>query len=168
MSSEDRPESGKKEYHPFYPTHVLDETLLFYLVVTVLVVLAILKPFGLHEEADPLSTPTGIKPEWYFLSMYQLLKYVPKVVGILGMGAAGAAIVFWPFIDTFLENRFGLRRLWRPVGVAAILVVGLLGLLGHVSETTVHVLGQRYHFDLKGVPHKLGPGEQAPGGEEAH
>ena len=149
----------ERDSHPFYPTHVIDEVLLFYLVITMLVTLAILKPFGLHGQADPLSTPAGIKPEWYFLPMYQLLKYVPEVLGVLGMGAFAAGLVLWPFIDRFLEERFGLRRLWKYVGVLGILATVTLGVLGHVSHRNVHVFGQTYHFDLKGVPHKVAPGE---------
>ena len=44
--------------------------------------LALLAPPHLGEMADPLVTPLGIKPEWYFLPAYQLLKYVPEVVGV--------------------------------------------------------------------------------------
>ena len=37
-------------------------------------------------EADPLTTPEHIKPEWYFLFAYAILRAVPnKLGGVLGL-----------------------------------------------------------------------------------
>ena len=60
---------------PFFPVHVTKEAIVAVLLLAVLVTLAVLRPWGIGEPADPLSTPTHIKPEWYFLPSYQLLKY---------------------------------------------------------------------------------------------
>ena len=46
-------------------------------------VLGLLLPVGIGEPADPLNTPAHVKPEWYFLALYQLLKYIPKVAGVV-------------------------------------------------------------------------------------
>lgn len=152
-----------EEGHPFYPTHVLDEIIIFYALLGLLVTLAVLFPFGLHEKADPMTTPVGIKPEWYFLPMYQALKYVPKIVGILGMGLAALVMVIWPFIDALLTPRLGLR-FHRILGGVTLVVVLTLGLLGYLSERTATIFGVRYHFDLKGVPHRV-EGELVSGEE---
>ena len=53
------------------------------LVIGGVLFLANLIPAPMGAPADPLKTPAGIKPEWYFLSVYQILKYVPKTVGII-------------------------------------------------------------------------------------
>ena len=68
---------------PFYPDHVRTE---FYVVLGILVVviitgiLGMLFPLGLQAPADPLDTPLHVKPEWYFLALYQILKYVPPSI----------------------------------------------------------------------------------------
>ncbi len=140
--------------HPFWPTHVLDQAIVFYVLVGVVITLAIVVPFQLHGPADPLHTPEGIKPEWYFLASYQAIKYVPKTVGIAAFALAGLAFIVWPFIDQLIERRFGPRA-YRKIGATALAIVLLLGMLGWVSERTFTVMGQSYHIDLLGVPHKI-------------
>jgi ubiquinol-cytochrome c reductase cytochrome b subunit len=49
-------------------------------VMGLVVVLCGLYVKGLEPPADPFTTPEHIKPEWYFLAVYQLLKIVPKEV----------------------------------------------------------------------------------------
>jgi quinol-cytochrome oxidoreductase complex cytochrome b subunit len=68
---------------PFFPDHFVKEMSVMALVVGLVLFLATLMPMPMGEPADPLKTPAGIKPEWYFLSVYQILKYVPKNVGIV-------------------------------------------------------------------------------------
>lgn len=148
---EEQPEEG----HPFWPTHVLDEAMIFYLLLGLLLTLAILFPFGLHEKADPLVTPEGIKPEWYFLPLYQGLKYVPKVVGIVGVGIFGAMMFLWPLVDQWLYRRLGHRKVSGVVGVLVLVMFLALMGLGFLSERTVTVGGRKYHFDLKSIPHRV-------------
>jgi len=147
--------------HPFWPSHVLNQTIIFYLVGGVLITLAILIPFHLHEKADPMVTPDGIKPEWYFLGCYQLLKYVPnfwviqgKTLGVMMCALAAAATVFWPFLDALLEPRFG-ERFFRKIGTIALVVFLGLTLIGVVSERFITFRGQQYEIDLKGIPHRV-------------
>ena len=57
---------------PFFPDHVLTEfrVVLGILALVVLIGLAgMLKPVGIGDPADPLNTPTHVKPEWYFLGL---------------------------------------------------------------------------------------------------
>ena len=73
---------------PFFPDHVKTE---FYVVlgimalVLVIAIAGLIKPVGIGEPADPLNTPLHVKPEWYFLALYQILKKIPPMVlGIEG------------------------------------------------------------------------------------
>ena len=59
---------------PFFPNHITKEVIVAYLTFGVILVLIALLPPHLHPKADPMTTPQHIKPEWYFLSAYQLLK----------------------------------------------------------------------------------------------
>jgi len=155
---EKTPLNGEEEHeegHPFWPTHVLDEAMIFYLLLGLLLTLAILVPFGLHEKADPLNTPEGIKPEWYFLPLYQGLKYVPKVVGIVGVGFFAAMMFLWPFVDQWLYRRLGHRQVSTVVGALVLVAFLTLMGLGFLAERTLTIGGAKYHFDLKSIPHRV-------------
>jgi len=91
--------------HPFWPTHVLDQVIIVYLLSGLLLSLAIVLPFGLHGEADPLLTPDAIKPAWYFLAVYQLLKYVPHTIGLGIVGTFFVVMLGWPLVCGVIERR---------------------------------------------------------------
>jgi len=153
-SCEVRAEGGE----PFFPHHVLKDLTTIYLVMGVLTSLAILYPAHLGVPADPLSTPAGIKPEWYFLPAYQLLKYVPEAIGVLVPPLLFGLLFLLPFLLDRSKERHPRRRL-RAIGIGGcvLALVVLLGLLGHVSETRRTILGTTYYFDIQGMPLREGP-----------
>src|SRR3989304_584559 len=59
---------------PFWPNHALKEIGGAFLVIGFLAILTLLSPAPMFPKADPLATPEHIKPEWFFLAAYQLLK----------------------------------------------------------------------------------------------
>ena len=109
---------------------MLDEVIAWYAVMAAIVILASLFPAGLEAKADPLLTPEHIKPEWYFLGVYELLKLVPRDVGIIAPIALVLVIVILPLLDRNQEVR--PRR--RPIAIACALVLlvglGALTILG--------------------------------------
>jgi quinol-cytochrome oxidoreductase complex cytochrome b subunit len=152
---------NQEEGTPFFPNHLLKEVIAAYLVIGIVLTTAIIMPFGLHGKADPLSTPEGIKPEWYFLWMYQLLKYFPqkvgpisgKFAGIITCGIIMAIVMVWPFIDRNPERNPKKRAFVVSLGIIGIIFVGLFTLLGHISESEMKIFGKAYKFDIKGLPH---------------
>ncbi len=93
---------------PFVPHFLLRDAVGWYLALALLAALAALFPWELGEKADPFgSAPVGIKPEWYFLFMFQALKEMPghvlglegEMVGVLFFGGLGAIVVLVPFLD---------------------------------------------------------------------
>jgi quinol-cytochrome oxidoreductase complex cytochrome b subunit len=126
----------KRETIPFYPEHVRSELKVIgglLLLMAILGVVGLVAPLGLGPPADPLDTPAHVKPEWYFLALYQLLKYIPKTTGVvlplLGVGV----LLFWPF----LARRSGtterdLRRRGVALGIL-VLVFIVLTIWGEVS-----------------------------------
>ena len=79
----------------FFPSFALRDLLLWLFCFMVLLVLAVFIPYGpgipgmdweLGKKADPLAPAfPGIKPEWYFLWEYQLLKeFPPHLFGLEG------------------------------------------------------------------------------------
>ncbi|KAB2967622.1 MAG: hypothetical protein F9K18_04010, partial [Thermoanaerobaculia bacterium] len=109
---------------PFFPNFLLRDLLLWLLAVNLLALLAVLLPHGpgipgfeweLGTKADPLQPAyPGIKPEWYFLWMYQLLKEFPA--HFLGMEGAQACLALstvllalWCVVP-FLDRRAAANR----------------------------------------------------------
>ena len=127
---------------PFFPNYVILEVIVTYLVLAAPIVLASLLPAGLEEKADPFLTPEHIKPEWYFLWIYQFIK-VPSMV--LGPGAvanlAGILIpavgllllILLPFMDRKPERRPLKRRLAMAVTVLSLAVFVALSIWGWIS-----------------------------------
>jgi quinol-cytochrome oxidoreductase complex cytochrome b subunit len=105
--------STRRELH-FFPNFLLRELMAWYVALGVLGALAAIFPWGLGTKADPFSpAPAGIKPEWYFLFMFQTLKWIPakmwvidgELVGVLAFGAAGAVWLLLPFFDRGTGSR---------------------------------------------------------------
>lgn len=106
---EDFAKTAKKDsYEPFFPNFVLKDLMVWMLVLNVLATLAVLFPWGLGPQADAFAAaPAGIKPEWYFLGMFQFLKILPahigflegEIFGLLVFLAIGLVFTLAPFID---------------------------------------------------------------------
>jgi ubiquinol-cytochrome c reductase cytochrome b subunit len=123
----------QKKRIPFFPDYILDEMIAWYIALALLVVLASLFPAGLEEKADPLSTPAHIKPEWYFLFLYQALKWVPRLVGVLMPGVAITLLVALPFIDRGQDRSMRDRRLQVLVGLITVVIILALTVWGWLS-----------------------------------
>jgi ubiquinol-cytochrome c reductase cytochrome b subunit len=71
--------------------------------------------------ADPLTTPQDIRPAWYFLAPYQLIKTIPNdVLGISLIVIFSAFLLFWPFLDAKDAGR-NIRR--RPLLLSLALFI---------------------------------------------
>ena len=115
----------------FYPDHLLNEAKLALAILGIVVavgVLALWFPVGQGEPADPLNTPAHAKPEWYFLFLYELLKYLPKTLGVILPILGLMVLIIWPFLDRREDTKRArrVRVILSIVGVAAIIVLTLL------------------------------------------
>ena len=121
-----KPREEKKKL-PFFPNYVLDEVIAWYVMLAILIVLASLFPAGLEEPANPLRTPEHSKPEWYFLFLYQGLKIVPRLVGVILPIVGALLLLVLPFID---RNPY-LAPAKRPIAIA----VGVMCVIGILAFT---------------------------------
>jgi cytochrome b6 len=131
----------KKKMIPFFPNFLLRDTLLWLMVLNILLYLAVFFPWEIGEKADAFaSAPEGIKPEWYFMFMFQSLKLIPahvlfmegEVVGIVGFGLVGLAWMLVPF----WERRRRPDGKFRPmtlIGVAAIIYMTIMTIWGYLE-----------------------------------
>ena len=127
-------DDANEPLRPFFPHYVIDEMVAWYIILAVLVVLSSIWPAGLEEPANPILTPMHVKPEWYYLAVYQLLKLIPiKIIGILTPIIGIGLLVIWPFLDRSPEVL--MRRRKFAVGGATLIVIAMIGLTvyGYVS-----------------------------------
>ena len=126
-------EEHKKKTIPFFPNYLLDEVIAWYVGLAILIILASLFPAGLEGQADPLKTPEHIKPEWYFLFLYQSLKLVPRTVGVLLPGVGVLLLLLVPFMDRGPLRRMRSRRSLIGAVVVVIAVIVALTIWGATS-----------------------------------
>ena len=116
----------EKDSVPFYPDHIRTEffvTLGVLAIILAIGVAGLMLPVGLQDPADPLNTPAHVKPEWYFLALYQLLKFIPKTIGALIPVIAVLFVMIWPFLDKREDKK---RAVWIRL---AVTIVGLIALI---------------------------------------
>src|SRR5436305_5966651 len=126
----------------FFPNFVLRDLIGWILAIGVLAALAAWFPWALGEKADGFApAPAGIKPEWYFLFMFQTLKWIPakilglegEVLGIMAFNAVALLLFVVPFIDRSPENR-RRRIIFNVCGVFALLYILVMTIVGYVAK----------------------------------
>jgi ubiquinol-cytochrome c reductase cytochrome b subunit len=128
-------EKLKRTAEPFYPRQVLFDVIFALLIIVGLGLLAHYAPTELGPKASPADTQYVPRPEWYYIPVFQWLKYWKGVLAIVGIlvipGFIALLFVALPFLDRRSE-----RRPWkRPVAVTiyAVIFIGL-GVLGALSH----------------------------------
>ena len=114
----------KPETIPFYPDHLNTEIRVVWILVGiafVIGIIALFSPVGLEEPADPMVTPDHVKPEWYFLALYQILKYVPKTVGVVTPIIGLLALLLLPFFSKKADTKEQTRL--RLIGSIVFVIV---------------------------------------------
>jgi cytochrome b6 len=125
---------------PFWPNFVWREIIVWLMLLGILVTLAIFLPPSLDKQADLMApAPEGIKPEWYFLFLFQTLKLFPaKVLFVSGVTLAtllialvGVFFFFLPLIDNRPYGRKGkILTLVAYAFIAYAVVMTAWSLLG--------------------------------------
>ena len=125
----------------FFPNFILRDLIGWILAIGVLAALAALFPWELGEKADAFApAPAGIKPEWYFLFMFQTLKLIPakilgmdgEVLGIMAFNIVALLLFIVTFVDRSPENR-RRRLVFNVVGGLALLYIVVMTIVGYVT-----------------------------------
>jgi len=123
----------------FIPNFLLRDLMGWLIALGALAALAALFPWELGVKADPFApAPAGIRPEWYFMFMFQTLKMVPakigplegEVVAVTFFGFAGLLLLVVPFLDRG-AGRGEANRLLTFVGWTAVVYIVVMTLLGY-------------------------------------
>nr|NP_795806.1 cytochrome b [Nansenia ardesiaca]BAC58211.1 cytochrome b [Nansenia ardesiaca] len=139
-------DADKISFHPYF---IYKDILGFAITLIALSSLALFAPNLLGDPdnftpANPLVTPPHIKPEWYFLFAYAILRSIPnKLGGVLALLFSILVLALVPFLHT--SNQRGLT--FRPLTqilfwtlVADVLILTWIG--GMPVEHPFVIIGQ--------------------------
>nr|BAD24800.1 cytochrome b [Varanus komodoensis] len=102
---------------PFHPYHTLKDLLQGTILILVLMLLATFTPNILSDPenflpANPFTTPTHIKPEWYFLFAYAILRSIPnKLGGVMALLASILILLIIPNLHQSKQQTMNFRPL---------------------------------------------------------
>nr|BAB62765.1 cytochrome b [Pronodularia japanensis] len=97
---------------PFHPFYTLKDLVGFLVFTASLMAVCMFSPLLISDPenfvpANPLSTPTHIQPEWYFLFAYAILRAIPsKMGGVLALASSILVLLMMPL--THLNTMRGM------------------------------------------------------------
>ena len=126
----------KKRYHNFFTEYLVNEIPIWLLLGVVLVLLSAFWPRELSPEANPASpAPEGIKPEWYFMVPFQMLKLFPGSLEFVGMMLTGVIPLLFalvPFADRSVPADRRSKAIERA-GIVMLIFLAAMTIWGFVS-----------------------------------
>nr|AEF79950.1 cytochrome b [Takydromus septentrionalis] len=134
---------------PFHPYYTYKDLLGGLLMISCLLLLALLSPNLLGDPenfspANPLITPPHIKPEWYFLFAYAILRSIPnKLGGVLALLFSILILFIMPFIHLSKQRTMSFRPLSQMLFwllISDILILTWIG--GQPVEHPFIIIGQ--------------------------
>nr|ANY64109.1 cytochrome b [Pteronotus rubiginosus] len=134
---------------PFHPYHTIKDILGILAMLTLLSTLVLFSPDLLGDPdnyipANPLNTPPHIKPEWYFLFAYAILRSIPnKLGGVWALVLSILVLAVIPLLHTSKQR----TMMFRPISQCLfwLLVADLLTLTwigGQPVEHPYIIIGQ--------------------------
>ena len=153
----------------FFPYATFRDVVVMVAVLGALAGLAWKVGAGLEDLADPTDAAYNPRPEWYFLFLFQALKFFPgnleSVAAVLLPGLTALLLVLIPFLDRGPARRPWGRPFWTSLGAAALAGWGYLTWAGYRSPMTNPVVpkdpavlaGQRLYREMNcAYCHKIG------------
>ncbi len=113
----------------FFPDLLAKDAIVALIVFLAMIALAYFIGAPLEPRADPGDTNYTPRPEWYFLFLFQMLKYFPgnlEVIGVIVIPTLAVLfLLFLPFID-----RGKKRHFWNRKWITAVTLLGIIGVVG--------------------------------------
>nr|AFX69412.1 cytochrome b [Pseudoxiphophorus cataractae] len=138
--------TDKISFHPYFS---YKDLLGFVFLLAMLVTLSLFSPNLLGDPenftpANPLVTPPHIKPEWYFLFAYAILRSIPnKLGGVLALLASILVLMVVPFLHTSKQRSLTFRPFTQFLFwllIADVLILTWIG--GMPVEHPFIIIGQ--------------------------
>nr|AIZ98099.1 cytochrome b [Microtus majori] len=134
---------------PFHPYYTIKEFLGVLILLMALMILTLFYPDILgdpdnYTPANPLNTPPHIKPEWYFLFAYAILRSIPnKLGGVLALILSILMLSIMPLLHTSKQRALTFRPITQTmywILVADLLILTWIG--GQPVEYPFIIIGQ--------------------------
>nr|AFU48961.1 cytochrome b [Microtus duodecimcostatus]AFU48971.1 cytochrome b [Microtus duodecimcostatus x lusitanicus] len=134
---------------PFHPYYTIKDLLGVLVLLTAFMILTLFFPDILgdpdnYTPANPLNTPPHIKPEWYFLFAYAILRSIPnKLGGVLALILSILILALMPLLHTSKQRALTFRPITQTmywILVADLLVLTWIG--GQPVEYPFIIIGQ--------------------------
>nr|ADK56348.1 cytochrome b [Microtus miurus] len=134
---------------PFHPYYTIKDFLGVLILLMAFMILTLFFPDILgdpdnYTPANPLNTPPHIKPEWYFLFAYAILRSIPnKLGGVLALILSILILALMPLLHTSKQQALTFRPITQTmywVLVADLLVLTWIG--GQPVEYPFIIIGQ--------------------------
>jgi len=120
-------ESGKSQ--AFWPFQAFYDLVFVVVILLIVMTLAIVVGAPLGAPADPVGT-FDARPEWYFLFLFQLLKYFEGPLVLIGTvvipGGVVTFLVLLPWLDR--AKSLGFMARWKVAAPMVLILVGIVGL----------------------------------------
>jgi mono/diheme cytochrome c family protein len=131
----DKYHEEKERGVPFFPDIIFKDAVVSFIVFLILIGLAYFIGAPLEARANPADTSYTPRPEWYFLFLFQLLKYFPGKLEVVGVVLIPTIAIIVLFILPILDRNTKRHFLDRPI----VTGVTLLALAGVVTLTILSV-----------------------------
>ncbi len=113
--------------HPFYPLQAAKDVLISAAGALLLILVALFVTSAESGPANPTAGNFVPRPEWYFLAHYEILKFLPGLIGAFVLPTAvGMFLLLLPFLNRGPRRPLRQRRFTTILGILACLsIVGL-------------------------------------------
>nr|WNH38028.1 cytochrome b [Lythrypnus sp. AC-2023] len=131
---------------PFHPYFSFKDLLGFALMLLMLIMLALFSPNYLGDPdnftpANPMVTPPHIKPEWYFLFAYAILRSIPnKLGGVLALLSSILILMLVPLLHTSKQRSLTFRPLSQIIFWTLVADVMILTWIGGMPVESPYII----------------------------
>lgn len=153
--------AAKQQGEPFYPNAIIKDILVALFIFLILVALSAFIGAELQAPADPSDSSYIPRPEWYFLFLYEMLKFFPGDLVIVGVIVLPTLVFVVLFALPWLDRKPERHPSKRPV-IMALLIFSWVIVIGftlmafvatpHQTETTPAIAG----LNVPGRPSDVG------------
>jgi mono/diheme cytochrome c family protein len=166
---------AKEKGVPFFPDIIFKDVVVSLIILIILVSLAYFLGAPVEARANPNDSNYTPRPEWYFLFLFQMLKYFPGKLEVVGAmilpGLFIGLLILLPFLDKSPTRHF----LKRPfVSLAAVVVLFVIGGLTFLAlneappPQVAVVVDKAADLYAKDCANCHGPGINVPAGADLH
>jgi len=115
----------------FFPNFMMRDAAVWSGTFAILLAFASVFPASLDAKVNPiLPAPAGIKPEWYFLFIFQTLKTIPEIAAVGVVTIGGLVWLMVPFLDRKPANR---KPFFTLFGIGVIVYTVTMTVIAYIT-----------------------------------